>query len=146
MRSLSVLQPLSFLLLRFGLGIIFISHGYPKLVHAGVAGPGVAPHQGDPNYFLLLAALIETFGGGLLVIGLFTRAAALLLAIEMAVTIFGLHRAPTMAIIRGYEFPLIMAISSFALATIGAGSLSLDHALFESGGKGRSGRLAKPKK
>jgi uncharacterized membrane protein YphA (DoxX/SURF4 family) len=36
--------------------------------------------------------------------------------------------------VHNYEFPLAMLAGSFALATIGAGFVSLDHPLFEGGG------------
>jgi len=37
--------------------------------------------------------------------------------------------------VHNYEFPLAMLAGSFTLATVGAGLLSLDHLLFEGGGK-----------
>jgi len=35
MKSLNSLQPVGLLALRLALGIIFFSHGYPKLAHQG---------------------------------------------------------------------------------------------------------------
>jgi len=78
---------------------------------------------------------LEVFGAILLILGLFTRAAALLLAIEMGVAIWKVHSAGSYLAVHNYEFPLAMLAGSFALATVGAGLLSLDHLLFEGGGK-----------
>ncbi len=47
MKMLSSLQPLALLLLRAALGIIFITHGYPKLVHGA----------GMQSFFIERAAL-----------------------------------------------------------------------------------------
>jgi putative oxidoreductase len=121
------------LALRVALGIIFIAHGYPKLAHLrGEAQmQGFFVEHGLPVYFVYIAGVIETFGGGLLILGLFTRAAALLLAIEMAVAIWKVHSMHGYLAVNEYQFPLTLAASCFALATIGAGLISLDQLLFE---------------
>ncbi|HKV60603.1 MAG TPA: DoxX family protein [Candidatus Acidoferrum sp.] len=131
MKSLNSLQPLGLLVLRLSLGIIFFSHGYPKLAHSGAAMQGFFVQHGLPGYFVYVAGVLEVFGGILLVLGLFTRGAALLLAIEMAVAIWKVHSANGIYVVHDYEFPLAMLAGSFALATVGAGLASLDHPLFE---------------
>jgi putative oxidoreductase len=78
---------------------------------------------------------LEVFGAVLLAIGVFTRGAALLLAIEMGVAIWKVHSGGGYFAVHNYEFPLAMLAGSFALATVGAGLLSLDHLLFEGRGK-----------
>ena len=81
MESLEKLKPLALLLLRLGLGIIFVFHGYPKLfTHTRETMQGFA-HMGFPAYFAYLAGVFEFFGGLLLIVGLFTRIAGLLLAV-----------------------------------------------------------------
>src|SRR5271156_5030947 len=83
MEELEKLKPLALLLLRLGLGIIFVYHGYPKLfTHTHETMQGMA-HMGFPAYFAYIAGVFEFFGGWLLILGLFTRIAALLLALEM---------------------------------------------------------------
>src|SRR5215471_6173021 len=114
MKALSALQPLGLLVLRVALGIIFLYHGYPKLIHGG-AMQGVFVQHGLPGYFVFVAGVLETFGGGLLLVGLFTRAAALLLAIEMAVAIWKVHSGGGIMAVHNYEFPLAMAAGCFAL-------------------------------
>jgi putative oxidoreductase len=92
---------------------------------------GFFVEHGLPGYFVYIAGVIETFGGGLLILGLFTRAAALFLAIEMAVAIWKVHSMHGYLAVNEYQFPLTLAASCFALATIGAGLISLDQPLFE---------------
>jgi putative oxidoreductase len=138
MTRLNALQPLGLLLLRLALGIIFISHGYPKLTHPG-AMRGMFVAHGLPGYFAEVAGALETFGGGLLIIGLFTRVAGLLLAIEMGIAIWKVHSGGGIMAVHNYEFPLALLVGSFALATVGAGRASADYALYESGGGGMRG-------
>jgi len=100
--------------------------------------------HGLPGYFLYVAGVLELFGGGLLLLGLFTRGAALLLAIEMGVAIWKVHGSRGILAVHEYEFPLAMAMACFALATIGAGPISIDHPLFGNrGGSSRGSRNPK---
>jgi putative oxidoreductase len=145
MKALGALQPLGLLLLRVALGIIFMYHGYPKLAHAGGGMQGFFVQHGMPGYFLYVSGILETFGGALLILGLFTRAVGLLLAIEMCVAIWKVHSANGYMAVKDYEFPLVLATACFALATVGAGLLSADHPLFESGGRSRSLKPSKNK-
>jgi putative oxidoreductase len=134
MTRLNTLQPVGLLLLRLALGIIFIWHGYPKLTHPNAM-------QG----FFVQHGLLEVFGGGLVILGFLTRVAALLLAFEMAVAILKVHSAGGYIAVHNYEFPLALAATCFALATVGAGRASVDYALYESGRGPRSGKpRAKP--
>src|ERR1035438_8735310 len=73
------------------LAVIFIYHGYPKLTHTHGNLRGVFVEHGLPGYFVYVSGILETFGGGLLLLGLFTRAAAALLAIEMCAAIWKVH-------------------------------------------------------
>lgn len=133
MESLEKLKPLALLLLRLGLGIIFVFHGYPKLfTHTRETMQGFA-HMGFPAYFAYIAGVFEFFGGLLLIVGLFTRIAGLLLALEMAVALVKVHGiiSNPMAV-DNYQFPLACAVGSFALASLGAGLVSLDQAVFAS--------------
>lgn len=133
MKFFSALQPVGLLVLRIALAIIFIHYGYPKLAHVGGEMQRYFLQHGMPGYFVYIAGILETFGGGLLLVGLFVRPAALLLAIEMGVAVWttsgGNYRA-----VHNYELPLVMAAACLALATTGAGAISLDHAVFAEGG------------
>jgi len=142
MKFLNSLQPLGLLLLRLSLALIFFSHGYPKVAHSAPGMQAFFVDHGLPGYFVYISGVLEVFGAMLLVLGLFTRGAALLLAIEMAVAIWKVHTAGGYLAVHNYEFPLTMLAGSFALATVGAGRLSLDHPLFE-GGNSRPPRYSK---
>ncbi len=143
MKSLNSLQPLGLLVLRVVLGLIFFSHGYPKLAYSAAGIQGFFVQHGLPGYFVYISGVLEVFGAILLVLGLFTRAAALLLAIEMGVAIWKVHSTGSYLAVHNYEFPLAMLVGSFALATVGAGLLSLDHLLFEGGSKLRPPKYSK---
>jgi len=133
MKSLNSLQPLGILLLRAAVGVIFVYHGYPKLLRQGAGMQGFFVQHGLPAYFVYVAGILELFGGALLILGLFARVAGLLLALEMAVAIWRVHSAGGITAVHNYEFPLALATAAFAIATVGAGTISLDWPLSESG-------------
>ena len=137
MKFLNGLQPLALLVLRVCLGIIFVYHGYPKLVHANAGMREFFVMHGLPGYLVTVAGILEGFGALLLVLGLFTRPVALLLAIEMGVAIWKVHSSHGYMAVKEYEFPLAVGAACFALATVGAGAVSMDHLIFGGGGKQR---------
>jgi putative oxidoreductase len=145
MQSMEKLKPLALLLLRLALGVIFAFHGYPKLfTHTQETMQGFM-HMGFPAYFAYIAGVIEFFGGCLLIVGLFTRVAGLFLAGEMAVALVKVHGILSNPMkVDAYQFPLAMAVGAFALATLGAGLISLDQAVF-GGGAGGPARKFKNK-
>ena len=140
MKSLDKLQPVSLLALRVALGLIFLFHGYPKLTHTHGNLQSVFVEHGLPGYFVYVSGILETFGAALLLLGLFTRAAASLLAIEMCVAIWKVHSLHGIYGVRDYEFPLALAAACFALATVGAGLLSVDHPISGGGGGRGAGK------
>jgi putative oxidoreductase len=136
MQNLEALKPVALLLLRVALGIIFIFHGYPKLFTQTQEAMQAFGHMGFPSYFVYIAGVLEFFGGCLLIVGLFTRVAGLLLAGEMAVALVKVHGLlSTPMKVDAYQFPLAMAVGSFALTAFGAGLISLDQAVFGGGGR-----------
>jgi putative oxidoreductase len=144
-KFLNSLQPLGLLALRIALGVIFLYHGYPKLAHlrGGAQMQNFFVEHGLPGYFLYISGVLETFGGGLLLLGLFTRPAALLLGVEMCAAIWKVHSVHGYMAVHDYEFPFALATACFALATVGAGLISLDQPLFEGGRRARAPRKAK---
>jgi len=134
-KFLSSFQPLALLLLRVALGLIFLTHGYPKLTRSASAMQTLFVQHGLPAKFVYVSGVVETFGGVLLILGLFTRPAALLLAIEMGVAILKVHSGHGIMALHEYEFPLALGTACLALGTIGAGVISADHLLW---GDGRS--------
>src|SRR5258708_12256188 len=125
MQFLEKLKPLGLLVLRLALGASFIFHGYPKLndpAHALKAFSG----YGLPSYFAYISGILEVFGGGLLIAGLFTRGAALLLAIEV-----GLVLSRTIMPSAGiyafgpYEMPLLLGSMALPLLPTASAATSL---------------------
>ena len=141
MQSLEKLKSLALLLLRIAIGVIFIYHGYPKLTHAS-QWVGNFDHMGFPGYFAYIAGVLEVFGGAVVIAGVFTRIAALLLAIEMGVAVLKVHGLiANPASVHSYEFPLMLCVSAFVLATVGPGVFSIDQALFERKPFGRKSKV-----
>src|ERR1700732_2411818 len=136
MQFLEKLKPLALLVLRWSVGASFLFHGYPKL-NDPARWLKAFPGFGFPSYFAYISGILEVFGGGLLIIGLFTRGAALLLAIEMGF-VLGRTTLPSVGIYAfgRYELPLLLGAASLALANTGAGMVSLDAFTFESRRKG----------
>ena len=75
--------------LRIAAALFFMQAGTTKLfaVPAAMPGGGTVPLMSQ----LGVGATLETFGGGLLLLGLFTRPVAFLLSGEMAVAYFQFH-------------------------------------------------------
>lgn len=137
MKFLNSLQPLALVLMRVALGIIFLYHGYPKLIRGASMQPFFVEH-GLPAQLVFVAGVLEVFGGVLLILGLFTQISGLLLAGEMAVAIWKVHSDRGIMAVREYELPLAVAVGCFVLATVGAGAISVDEAFLGSGGGKRS--------
>ena len=121
-------EPLTWPLLRVTAGLIFLPHGWPKLM-MGITGTanfalvkrGIQP--AEPLAVILIA--IETLGGLCIALGLFTRFWAAAATIEMIVIIF--QYAPKFGWTGpGYEYPLFWSIVLLIIALRGGGAYSLD--------------------
>jgi putative oxidoreductase len=129
------------LILRIGLALVFIAHGWPKLnpnsPMKGVTGFSAGLKQMGvplPTFFAWVVALLETVGSVLLILGLGTRILAVGFAIDMVVATY-------LARIRmmkspfaggggiGWEFEFVLMAGALALLFTGAGSISLDASL-----------------
>jgi putative oxidoreductase len=129
MKFLNSLQPLGLAILRAVLALIFIYHGYPKLVRADAIMRQFYVQHGFPAYFVGLTGIVECVGGALLLLGLFTRPAALLLAAEMVIAIWKVKMVHGVFAVNEYQFELALAAACVVLVTLGAGSLSVDHVM-----------------
>lgn len=124
----SKFHSLGLLIIRVGVGLSFIIfHGYGKIM----GGPERWERLGNtmsqfgidflPTFWGFMAAFSEFFGAALLILGLFTRPAALLLAFTMFVALMK-HAAAG----EGYSHALEVGVVFLALAIAGAGKYSLD--------------------
>jgi putative oxidoreductase len=115
--------------LRIVVGLLFMQHGAQKLfgMFGGMGGEGGTAKFPD---LMFVAGVLEFFGGLLIVIGLFTRPVALLLAIQMLVAYFKAHapQGPIPLLNHG-ELALMYFIVFLYLAAAGPGPWSADHAM-----------------
>ena len=130
MRLFERLQPLALLLLRCGLALVFIYHGYPKLFGNTATFVTAFAGIGLPWYFVYIVGAVETFGGLMLAVGFGTRLAAPLLLIDMCAAMWKYNFNEGIYAVREYELPLTLGLAALLLATTGAGRLSLDHLIF----------------
>src|SRR5215211_8619069 len=106
--------------LRIVVGMVFLVHGLQKLLVMGFGG--VAGFFGSlgvpaPGLFAVIVTLVEVLGGLALILGLLTRLAAILLAVDMLVAILAVHLPNGFFVNNGgYEFPLVLLASCVALA------------------------------
>jgi len=129
----AALQSLVLPLLRAGLGIILIAHGCQKLFGL-FGGMGLQANAAlferlgyVPGIFWgTLVGLTETIAGFLLVIGLFTRPAALSIVIFM---VFAIHFTSAKGFFwsnGGMEFPLLIFLAALVFLVRGGGDWSVD--------------------
>lgn len=127
-------------LLRIVTGLMFMQHGVQKLF--GLLLAPDRPWNGAPPVFtqFWFAGVLETFGGALIVLGLFTRPVAFLLSGEMAVAFFQMHLPRSVwPILNGGEVVVLFSFIHLYLFAVGGGPYSLDAMLF---GRGRDRRNA----
>jgi putative oxidoreductase len=120
------LQPLALVVLRIVLGIVMIAHGYPKVFGGLHHHVQFVSSLGIPGWLAYCSAFAEFFGGILVIAGLVTRIAALLILIDISVAIAKVHWSHGLKAQGGYEFPLSIAAIAFALIFFGAGPIALD--------------------
>jgi putative oxidoreductase len=110
--------------LRIISALLFLEHGLVKVLGFP---PGAAPGPQALTSFLGIAGLLETVGGWLLLIGLFTRPVAFLLAGEMAIGYFTVH-APLgfFPAINAGDAAILFCFIFLYLAAAGPGAWSVD--------------------
>ena len=121
-------------LLRIVAGLLFMQHGVQKLF-GWFGGFGGQPGATAELFSMMgFAGVLETFGGLLIVLGLFTRPTAFILAGEMAFAYFMAH-APNGAvpIQNGGELSALYAFIFLFFSANGAGPLSIDRNLLGRG-------------
>ncbi|MBZ5599774.1 MAG: DoxX family protein [Acidobacteriia bacterium] len=126
MRYLDRLQPLALLVLRVVLGVVMVAHGYPKVFGGLAHHVQYVTSLGLPGWWAYLSAAAEFLGGLLVLAGLFARASALAICIDLGVAIWKVHWHNGLLGDKGYQFPLALAAIAFALIFFGAGPIALD--------------------
>ena len=125
------------LILRVVAGLLFAGHGAQKLF-GWFGGGGIEGTSGffeniglRPGRLHATAAGFNEFAGGLLLaLGLLTPVAAALIIATMTAAVITVHaKNGPWVTDNGYELNVLYGLIAFAVAGIGAGELSLDHAL-----------------
>lgn len=113
------------LLLRLALALSIIVHGYQKVFSHNALHhfAHYIATLGVPGWLGYVSAFTELVGGILILLGLFTRIAAIFVSINMLVALFAV------AIHSGYDgYSYVAALAAIAIMLIftGGGALSLD--------------------
>lgn len=125
---------IAMLILRVWLGIVMIAHGW----NHGRNLDGTASWFGKvgfraPRLNARLSFVNEIAIGAGLIVGLLTPVAAAGLAATMFVAFWAIHRFAGFFVFHrpdeGYEYVATLAVGALALAIVGPGEFSLDHAI-----------------
>jgi putative oxidoreductase len=127
------------LILRIALGAVFIIHGGQKLFQMGPSGTGgMLTQMGVPGAAVIgpLLSFVEPLAGVGVLLGLLTRLAGLAIACDMLGAILTFHIHHGFFVHMGIEFVMMNCASGLALAALGAGAFSIDHAIAQRGSEG----------
>ena len=127
MTALERYEPQLRSLVRIMVGFTISQHGWQKFF--GVLG-GMGGHKAELFSALGVAGVLETFGGALILLGLFTRPVAFLLSGELAYGYFRTH-APRgfWPVLNGGEMAVFYSFFFLWLSSKGAGPWSVDRLL-----------------
>ena len=119
-------QPEALAILRIVTGLTFMAHGVIKLFGFP---EGAQPGQQEIATLMGVAGILETVGGGLINLGLFTRPTAFVLSGMMAVAYFMAHfpQNPYPAV-NGGDAAILFCFVFLYFVTSGPGAWSLDGA------------------
>ena len=112
-------------LLRAALGVLLcINHGFGKLTNFnGLQYNFFDPFHIGHRWSLVLSIFAEVFGSMLVVLGLFTRIAALIIVIELSVVVFLFHKGQPL---KQSEDAILYLSGFFCILLIGPGKFSTD--------------------
>jgi putative oxidoreductase len=114
-------------LLRLGMGLLMIPHGYDKIVHFMQYKKDFMNFLGLGSTFSLgLVIFAEFFCSVFLIMGLFTRIIAAILIIEMIVVVFSAHKGQVFG--EG-EHGMLYLVAYLSIILLGPGKASLDSIL-----------------
>ncbi len=117
------------LILRVATGLVFAMHGYQKFTNGIDKTAGFLDTLGFPmaTAFAVILIAAELLGGIMLVLGLFTRYTAKILAIVAIVALFTVHIGKGFFIAKGgYEFILLILAATVSIMITGPGKWALD--------------------
>lgn len=122
------------LVMRLGLGVAFIAHGWPKMSGGPEAWAGYGARMAAstgidflPEFWGFMAAFAELGGGILLLLGLLTRPALFLMLCTMVVA--ALWHYTNGDGFKGYSHAMEAAFTFFGLFFVGPGKYSVDEHL-----------------
>jgi uncharacterized membrane protein YphA (DoxX/SURF4 family) len=120
---------LGIFLVRFGLAVVFIVHGWAKL--RDMSGTIAFFDQvGAGAFWAYVVATVEFLGGLAMLTGVWTYWVGVVLAINMLFAIILVKL--TAGFVGGYEFDLLLLLASLAIATIGPGAYTVDRIIKKS--------------
>ncbi|MFC7374634.1 DoxX family protein [Brachybacterium sp. GCM10030267] len=128
------------LIARLVVGVVFMAHGWQKIGQNGL-GATTQGFEGmgipAPGIAAPVVAFAELIGGALLILGLFTGLAGVVLAVDMAVAAFMVHVPAGLFVAEGgWELVGVLGVSALVLAAVGPGTIALDRFV----GGGSTGR------
>lgn len=116
------------LMARLALGSILLSHGLLKVLVFTIPGTvGYFESLGLPSFAAYITIIGELAGGTAILLGLYTRLAALL-SIPILVGAVGVHAANGWLFSNaggGWEFPLLLVVLAVIVAIQGSGSFAI---------------------
>jgi putative oxidoreductase len=129
----ATMLPIAETFARIVVGVMFLMHVSVKFhMGAGAVAANIFAKNGfEPALvWAYVTMFIELVGGVCLIVGLFTRFVAAVLAIEMLIALLGVHLAHGyMAGGGGYEYVLLIGAVCFVFAIRGGGPYSVDRFL-----------------
>ena len=118
-------RPYVLSLLRIVVGLLFLQHGLSKVFN--FPAPSPVPSLSG---LLILAAILETIGAALFLVGAFTRIVAFILSGEMAFAYFMAHAPRAFyPLVNGGELAVLFCFIFLYFAFAGGGPLSVDRAM-----------------
>jgi putative oxidoreductase len=124
-------SPYSYSFMRFATGAVLVPHGVQKILNVPIEkfAPNIAAKGLPfPEALAYLTYFAESVAAACLAIGLFTRIAAAVVGIEMAVIVFLFQwQFGYFWTVRGYEYALLWLLLCIAIFFKGGGRYSVDH-------------------
>jgi putative oxidoreductase len=118
-------RPFILSILRIVTAALFLEHGLSKVFGFPVPGP-------ELSGLLIVAAILETVGAVILLVGAYTRLVAFILSGEMAVAYFMAHEPKSFfPLVNGGDAPILFCFIFFYLVFAGGGPLSVDRLLLK---------------